>query len=149
MSIEVCKKRNPWLGWNNSEVFEKWESIRSIRKVVTGAIELERKEKRIGSSLEAKPIVFISNDDYTDILKDIDLPEIFITSQVELRNEKGPENAFSLDEIDDVAVLCEIAEGNKCSRSWKILPEVGTDKEYPDLSLRDAEVMREINDEGK
>ena len=134
--------------WNNSEVFEKWESIRSIRKVVTGAIELERKEKRIGSSLEAKPIVFISNDDYTDILKDIDLPEVFITSQVELRNEKGPENAFSLDEIDDVAVLCEIAEGNKCSRSWKILPEVGTDIEYPDLSLRDAKVMREINDKG-
>ena len=53
-----------------------------------------------------------------------------------------------LDEIDDVAVICDIAKGNKCSRSWKILPEVGTDKEYPDLSLRDAEVMREINDKG-
>jgi len=53
-----------------------------------------------------------------------------------------------LDEINDVAVICDIAEGNKCSRSWKILPEVGTDKEYPDLSLRDAEVMREINDKG-
>ena len=47
-----------------------------------------------------------------------------------------------------VAVICDIAEGNKCSRSWKILPEVGTDKEYPDLSLRDADVMREINDKG-
>ena len=64
------------------------------------------------------------------------------------RDEKGPENAFTLDEIDDVAVICDIAEGNKCSRSWKILPEVGTDNEYPDLSLRDAEVMREINDKG-
>ena len=134
--------------WNNSELFEKWESIRSIRKVVTGAIELERKEKRIGSSLEAKPILYISNDDYADALKDIDLPEIFITSQAELRNEKGPENAFTLDEINDVAVICNIAEGNKCSRSWKILPEVGTDIEYPDLSLRDANVMREINDKG-
>ena len=134
--------------WNNSELFEKWERIRSIRRVVTGAIELERKEKRIGSSLEAKPIVFISNDDYADTLRDIDLPEIFITSQAELRNEKGPENAFTLDEINDVAVICDIAEGNKCSRSWKILPEVGTDMEYPDLSLRDAEVMREINDKG-
>jgi len=134
--------------WNNSELFEKWERIRSIRRVVTGAIELERKEKRIGSSLEAKPIVFISNDDYADTLRDIDLPEIFITSQAELRNEKGPENAFTLDENNDVAVICDIAEGNKCSRSWKILPEVGTDKEYPDLSLRDAEVMREINDKG-
>ena len=91
--------------WNNSELFEKWESIRSIRKVVTGAIELERKEKRIGSSLEAKPILFISDDNYVGALKDIDLPEIFITSQAEMRNEKGPENAFTLDEIDDVAAV--------------------------------------------
>ena len=51
-----------------------------------------------------------------------------------------------IEHINNVAVICDIAEGNKCSRSWKILPEVGTDKEYPDLSLRDADVMREIND---
>ena len=52
--------------WNNTKLYEKWENIRSIRKVVTGAIELERKEKRIGSSLEAKPIVFVSNEDYIE-----------------------------------------------------------------------------------
>ena len=134
--------------WNNSKLFEKWENIRSIRKVVTGAIELERKEKRIGSSLEAKPIVFVSNEDYIELLRNIDLPEIFITSQAELRSEEGPKNAFTLDDISDVSVICEIAEGNKCNRSWKILPEVGTDNDYPDLSLRDANVMREINVKG-
>ena len=133
---------------NRKDLFEKWENIRSIRKVVTGAIELERKEKRIGSSLEAKPIVFVSNEDYIELLRNIDLPEIFITSQAELRSEEGPKNAFTLDDISDVSVICEIAEGNKCNRSWKILPEVGTDNDYPDLSLRDANVMREINVKG-
>ena len=46
--------------WLNNQLFEKWEKIRSVRKVVTGAIELERKEKRIGSSLEAFPNVSVS-----------------------------------------------------------------------------------------
>ena len=33
------------------------------------------------------------------------------------------------------------AEGRKCARSWRILPEVGSDPRYPDLSLRDAEAV--------
>ena len=131
--------------WFNSDLYEKWEEIRSVRRVVTGAIELERKEKRIGSSLEAFPTVYVTDDKYNKILQDIDLPEIFITSQAELRLEKGPEDAFRLDEIKNISVICNLAKGNKCNRSWKILPEVGTDKDYPDLSLRDASVMREIN----
>ena len=133
--------------WFNSEIYQKWEEIRSVRRVVTGAIELERKEKRIGSSLEAFPMVFVTDDKYKEIFQDIDLPEVFITSQAELRLEKGPEDAFRLDDIKNISVICNLAKGNKCNRSWKILPEVGTDKDYPDLSLRDASVMREINGE--
>ena len=131
--------------WYNEDLFLKWEKIRLIRKVVTGAIELERKEKRIGSSLEANPKIFISNSEYIKLFQNIDLPEIFITSQAEIIFEKAPKDSFSIEEIKDVAVVCGIAQGNKCNRSWKVLPEVGTDKEYPDLSLRDAAVMREIN----
>ncbi|MBN44574.1 MAG: isoleucine--tRNA ligase, partial [Rhodobiaceae bacterium] len=132
--------------WVNIELFEKWEKIRSVRKVVTGAIELERKEKRIGSSLEAFPNVFISSNEYLEIFKNIDLAEIFITSQAKISEGEGPENAFRLSENNIVSVLCSVAEGKKCNRSWKILPEVGTDKDYPDLSIRDANVMREISD---
>ena len=131
--------------WYNEDLFLKWEKIRLIRKVVTGAIELERKEKRIGSSLEANPKIFISNPEYIKLFQNIDLPEVFITSQAEIIFEKAPKGSFSIEEIKDVAVVCGVAQGNKCNRSWKVLPEVGTDKEYPDLSLRDAAVMREIN----
>ena len=131
--------------WLNNELFEKWEKIRSVRRVVTGAIELERKEKRIGSSLEAFPNVYISNKEYLEIFRNIDLAEIFITSQAKLTEGEGPENAFRLSENNIVSVLCSIAEGKKCNRSWKILPEVGSDPDYPDLSIRDADVMREIS----
>ena len=78
--------------------------------------------------------------------KNIDLAEIFITSQAKISEGEGPENAFRLSENKIVSVLCSIAEGKKCNRSWKILPEVGTDPDYPDLSIRDADVMREISD---
>ena len=84
--------------WLNNELFEKWEKIRSVRRVVTGAIELERKEKRIGSSLEAFPNVYISNKEYLEIFRNIDLAEIFITSQAKLTEGEGPENAFRLSE---------------------------------------------------
>ena len=68
--LEFLSADNEWL---NNELFEKWEKIRSVRRVVTGAIELERKEKRIGSSLEAFPNVFISNKEYLEIFRNIDL----------------------------------------------------------------------------
>ena len=131
--------------WNNKELFAKWEKIRSVRKVVTGAIELERQEKRIGSSLEAFPTVFISDKEYLKIFSDIDLAEIFITSQATLEEGDGPSDAFRLDEMKMVSVECNLSNGRKCNRSWKILPEVGTDPDYPDLSIRDADVMREIS----
>ena len=131
--------------WFDNQLFEKWEKIRSVRKVVTGAIELERKEKRIGSSLEACPNVFISDKEYFDIFTNIDIAEIFITSQAKLSHGPGPDDAFRLSDNKIVSVTCSIASGNKCNRSWKILPEVGTDPDYPDLSNRDAEVMREIS----
>ena len=131
--------------WNNKELFAKWEKIRSVRKVVTGAIELERQEKRIGSSLEAFPTVFISDKEYLKIFSDIDLAEIFITSQAILKEGDGPSDAFRLDEMKMVSVECNLSNGRKCNRSWKILPEVGTDPDYPDLSIRDADVMREIS----
>jgi isoleucyl-tRNA synthetase len=42
-----------------------------------------------------------------------------------------------------VAVRFARAEGRRCARSWRVLPEVGSDPDYPDLSLRDAQAMRE------
>jgi isoleucyl-tRNA synthetase len=39
--------------------------------------------------------------------------------------------------------VVEKAAGSKCARSWKILPTVGEDREYPDVSPRDAQALRE------
>jgi isoleucyl-tRNA synthetase len=60
-----------------------------------------------------------------------------------LTNEDAPAGAFRLNEVPGVAVVVEKAAGTKCARSWKILPSVGEDPEYPDVSPRDARALRE------
>ena len=123
----------------------KWEIIRNVRRVVTGALELERAAKRIGSSLEASPIIFVSDKAMLATLFDVDLAEVCITSNYEVREGEAPAGAFLLDGVPGVGVVVERAVGTKCARSWKILPTVGEDAEYPDVSPRDAQALREWN----
>ena len=121
----------------------KWQTIRDVRRVVTGALELERAAKRIGSSLEASPLVYVSDRKIFGTLFDTDLAEVCITSNAMATNEEAPADAFRLNEVPGVAVVVEKAVGTKCARSWKILPTVGEDADYPDVSPRDARALRE------
>jgi len=127
----------------NDALAAKWEIIRNVRRVVTGALEVERAAKRIGSSLEASPLIYVSDKAIFNTLFDVDLAEVCITSNAMATNEDAPADAFRLDDVPGVAVVVEKAVGIKCARSWKILPDVGSDPEYPDVSPRDALALRE------
>jgi isoleucyl-tRNA synthetase len=129
--------------WRNDALAEKWRKLRLVRSVVTGALEIERAQKRIGSSLEAHPMVHVSNPDLFAALADVDLADVCITSAATLVEDEGPDNAFRLPEVKGVAVVSNLAEGTKCARSWKILTTIGADPEYPDVSPRDAKALRE------
>jgi isoleucyl-tRNA synthetase len=129
--------------WRDEALAAKWEKIRRVRRVVTGALEIERAAKTIGASLEAAPAVYVSDPDLLAALDGVDLAEICITSAATVVAAEGPATAFRLDEVPGVAVEFRRAEGRKCARSWRILPEVGSDPDFPDLSLRDAQAMRE------
>ncbi len=121
----------------------KWQIIRDVRRVVTGALEVERAAKHIGSSLEAAPVIYVADRAMLATLFDVDLAEVCITSNYEVREGEAPAGAFRLDGVPGVAVVVEKAQGTKCARSWKILPTVGEDPEYPDVSPRDAQALRE------
>ncbi len=129
--------------WRDDALAEKWRRVRNVRRVVTGALEIERAHKRIGSSLEAAPVVFVSDPELFAALVDVDLAEVAITSAATLVGGEGPPEAFRLDEVKGVAVVVQLAQGRKCARSWKILPSVGSDPAYPDVSPRDAQALRE------
>ncbi len=129
--------------WRNEALAEKWKKLRNVRRVVTGALELERAGKRIGSSLEAHPVIYVADADLFAALVDADLAELCITSGATLIEGEGPNSAFRLDDVRDVAVEPRLAEGKKCARSWKISPAVGQDPQFPDVTPRDAEALRE------
>ncbi|WP_375621078.1 MULTISPECIES: isoleucine--tRNA ligase [unclassified Bartonella] len=135
--------------WQNQSLAERWKKIRQVRKVVTGALELERANKRIGSSLEAAPIVFISNLVLREALENVDMAEICITSALTITQDTIPSDAFTLNDVEGVGVYPKRALGKKCARSWRYTQDVGSDLAYPDVSARDAAALRELQILGK
>jgi len=111
--------------WRDDALAAKWNKIRDLRRVVTGALELERASKRIGASLQAHPKIF-ANGAYVEALNGIDLAEISITSAATLRPGEAPAGAFTLADVPDVGVVTELADGEKCERCWRVLPDVGS-----------------------
>ena len=127
--------------WRNDAEAARWAKVQAVTLVVTGALEIERRDKRLGGPMEAAPVVHIADADLLAAFDGLDVADVFRTSQATLVASEGPAGAFRLSEASGVAVEPKRAEGRKCARSWRILPEVGSDPRYPDLSLRDADAV--------
>ncbi len=109
--------------WKNAKLAEKWEKMRHMRRAITGAIEIERAAKTIGSSLQAKVTVF-TNSANADFLSGFDLAEVSITSEANVTIAQPPAQAFVMDDVNDIGVVVTVADGDKCVRCWRVLPEV-------------------------
>ena len=120
--------------WHSSELAKKWAVIRQVRRVVTGALELERRDKNIGSSLEAAPSVYVTTD-VAEVLKSVSFADLCITSSIEIDTGEAPEAAFSLEDTAGVSVSFAKAVGRKCNRCWKISPDVGSHS-HPEVCSR-------------
>ncbi|HCX11226.1 MAG TPA: isoleucine--tRNA ligase, partial [Hyphomonas sp.] len=126
-------------GWKDEALAARWAKIFTVRRVVTGALEVERREKRIGASLEAAPKVHIADQNLIDAFKGESPADIFITSGAELiHTSNGNGGGFTLDDTDGVVVYPVKADGNKCRRSWKYFDPATADPVFPDITPRDA-----------
>jgi isoleucyl-tRNA synthetase len=123
--------------WHDLQLRERWVQLLSVRSAVQGELEKQRREKAIGSSLEARVIIQANPDRYT-LLKsyEADLPSLFIVSQVELQQ------VFHLPRSPDYSVTVKPAEGRKCERCWNYRPAVGTFTDHPTLCDRCIEAIR-------
>src|SRR5690606_30327206 len=135
--------------WKDEALAAKWRKVRAVRRVVTGALEIERREKRIGSSLEAAPVVHIADADLRAAVADVDMAEVCIVSGISILDTAAPDGAFALDEVKGVAVVPALASGRKCARSWRYTDDVGADPDFPDVSARDAVALRELRALGR
>ena len=112
--------------WRDEPLAAKWAKVRRARRVVTAALEIQRREKVIGASLEAAPVVHVRDADTLAALRSVHFADVVITSDVTLTGDPLPQEAFRLPEVEGVGVVFEMAEGDKCQRCWKILPDVGS-----------------------
>jgi isoleucyl-tRNA synthetase len=114
---------------------QKWERLRAIRDDVNKALELKRREKYIGNSLEARLMLYVSEEDfellsgYSDFLN-----ALFIVSQVGV--SKDGEGEYKSEHIERLSVEVQHADGEKCQRCWNRSPSVGTHKDTPDICDR-------------
>ena len=120
-SIHLTDIPNTPANWLNPELAEKWAKVRDARRAVTETLEGYRRDKVIGASLEAAPIVRAQDQKLAEILNSVDFADICITSDVKIDVASGASG-------DGASVEVEFAkaDGSKCQRCWKILPDVGT-----------------------
>ena len=126
--------------WRNEALGLKWTRVRDVRRVVTGAIELKRAEKFLGSSLQAAVQIYANADAHT-AFAGVDAAELCITSAAAFAAGAPPPGAFTLPDVPGVAVVVERAPGDKCARCWRVLPEVGGDPTHIDLCRRCADAV--------
>jgi isoleucyl-tRNA synthetase len=125
--------------WRDEDLAAKWRRVRDMRRVVTGALEKARADKKIGSSLEARPILYAGKD-----APDVDWAEVCITSGIEVVAESPPAGAEMLPDMAGVGAIFGTAVGSKCVRCWKVLPEVGTMPAHPELCARCADTVDHV-----
>jgi isoleucyl-tRNA synthetase len=126
--------------WRDEALDQRWQVLRDLRRVVTGALELERAAKRLGSSLQAAVELFVP-EGLIDVLRGIDLAELCITSGSTVRIGPVPGDAFTLPDVAGIGARVSAAPGERCERCWRVLPEVGQVPGYDDLCRRCADVV--------
>ena len=139
-SIHLVDMPDTPADWLDEPLARKWAAVRRVRSVVTGALEIKRREKVIGSSLEAAPVVHVEDPEILQAVRSVDFDDVCITSDLTLTSAPAPREAFRLPDVEGVGVVFEAADGRKCQRCWKILPDVGA-YSHPEVCRRCNEAL--------
>jgi isoleucyl-tRNA synthetase len=141
-SVHLQTFAKPGSAWKDEALAKKWERVRDVRRVVTGALERARADKKIGSSLQASPVIYVDRalDELEPLTVD-ERSEIFITSGHSVVQGAAPDEAFRLPDVSGIAVVVNVSDGEKCERCWKVLPDVGSHKDHPTVCGRCADAV--------
>ena len=106
-----------------------WDRLSAIRAEVLAEIEPLRKNKQIGSSLQAR-VVLSATPEEQPLLERYarDLPMLFIVSEVEVRPAPADGGA--------PRITIERATGVKCQRCWRYVPSISSEPEWAGLCSR-------------
>ncbi|MBP0020815.1 MAG: isoleucine--tRNA ligase [Cyanobacteria bacterium SBLK] len=142
--------------WKKPEMTAYWTILRDLRTDVNKVMEQARSEKAIGSSLDAKVLLYIADADLKKSLQGLnpedslqgnridELRYLFLASQVELVDSLDRiQGADYKSESDRVSIGIIKAEGEKCDRCWNYSTSVGKSSEHPLLCDRCESALAE------
>ena len=131
--------------WEDAELAEKWEKIRTLRGEVTKALEEARKAKLIGHPLDASIEIKLPEGELSDLLAALDMPlyDIFIVSQAALADVLDGE-VYEGKEIEGLTIRVSKADGEKCERCWRFETTIGDDADHPTACHRCAAALKTI-----
>jgi isoleucyl-tRNA synthetase len=142
--------------WRQPELANKWTQLREVRQEVNKVLEQARSEKAIGSSLEAKVLLYVADTELRQTLNVMnpadaivpgsvhvdELRYLFLVSQVEvLETPDKLTEAKYRSEADHIGVGVVDAEGEKCDRCWNYSTHVGESSEHPTICDRCVEAL--------
>jgi isoleucyl-tRNA synthetase len=137
--------------WQQPALAQKWEQLRLVRQEVNKVLEQARGEKEIGSSLEAKVLLYVADTELRDTLNALnpddavtdenlhvdELRYLFLVSQVKVLATPTPLTAAKYrSEADHLGVGVVMAEGEKCDRCWNYSTHLGESAEHPSICDR-------------
>ncbi len=127
----------------DKELEEKWAEFSRVKNEVNKALELKRAEKFIGNALEAKVTIYAGEKTESLLAEHRDeLNTLFIVSSAEVKNiSDAPEGSYKSQEIEDIIIKIEKADGDKCMRCWNWDVTVGEHEDHPELCKRCYNVL--------
>lgn len=133
----------------NQDEISMWEKIWLVRNEVTKALELARKEKRIGLALDAKVLIKLPGEiEELFIEKEELLKQITIVSQLgfsDLKDTDQQEDLWKSEEIEGLVVKVSKASGSKCERCWTWSEDTGASKNFEGVCGRCANVLEQMD----
>ena len=124
--------------WKNKKINTEFINIRKIRRSLTTALERARADNVIGSSLQAQLKLY---DPESIVDRKLDWADLAITSGIQFIDKAAPKDSYISEDYPSLGIIVEPASGEKCERCWKILEEVGTRKDHPELCIRCSDVV--------
>ncbi|HMD33388.1 MAG TPA: isoleucine--tRNA ligase [Vicinamibacterales bacterium] len=131
--VGVFPTRDDLAALMDDDLLDRWTKLLAVREQVLAKVEPLRKDKVIGSSLQAKVVLEAPEADYALLDRHrADLPMLFIVSDVEVKKSGG----------DGLQVTIERAGGVKCERCWRYVPSVSTDPARAGICARCQDALQ-------
>lgn len=145
-SIHFQEYRKTDAKYDNPDIAKKMEDMVDIKTDLLKALEIKRKEKIIGTSVEAAIEVYVKSDHVRTLLKGMgdEAKRFFQVSKIAIVEQK----TSGMEDYEFSSISVRKADGQKCVRCWNFTEEVGTNAEFPELCPRCATVVKEIAVDG-